>query len=300
MWTTLITVIQKEHRDTELHSFLASVRKAGICVVELKPENGCGLPEKGNLRQPFAEGDWHAAEGQSVPAWSSREVLVLTDIRQVADSAKEEEMALLMLEWADSAPAYGVPYVAQGLEEVDIEYLDMVYRRFHDEPIVIAQTERLCIRELACEEAETFFRLAGEAGFALADAPEKEAGQLEQEFFRAYRKGQYELHGYGIWAVTDKRSGELLGIAGVEDREQQGESYLELGYALEKKWRGQGITKEAAFAILHFLKERLQMQGKIKCLVPKGNIASQRIAQGIGMLQTKDIFDEFYTYERIL
>ncbi len=328
MWRTLVTVIQKVNRDEELDRFLMSVKEAGICVTELEPEEICGLPGDENLRQPFVA---QACQEELVQKEVLQEELVLTDIPQVAAAVKRAGIALLGLEWKGGEPIFTAPYVAQGLDGIDAAYLRMVYKRFHGEPLVIAETERLCIRELICEEAESFISLGREAGLVIKgisesreapeevdmpedrEAPEEVdkpengeakkgtvAAQARREFMKAYIEGQYGLYGYGIWAVTDRESGGLLGIAGVEDRETEGEAYLELGYAVEEQWRRQGIAKEACLAIIEYLQQELELKGKIKCFVPKGNIASQMTAQSIGMLQTKEIFDKFYCYERIL
>lgn len=309
MWTALVTIIQKVNRDEELDRFLTSVREAGICVTELEPEGMYGLPGDENLRQPFVA--WEAL----VQVEGSQGILVLTDIPCVADKVKQMGIALLGLEWKNSGRIYAAPYIMQTLDGIDADYLGMVYKRFHGEPLIIAKTERLCIRELVCEDAEVFMRLGREAGFTLdtmtADAKKSkedvQAGQMtqaQQEFLQAYIDGQYALYGYGIWALTDRENGELLGIAGVEDRVSgmagDDETYLELGYAIEEKWRGRGLAREACLAIIEYLVQELELTGKIKCFVPKGNIASQKTAQSIGMLQTKEVFDEFYCYERIL
>lgn len=299
MWTTLITVIQKRNKNAVPDSFLASVKNAGIRVVELEEEMICGLPGDENLRQPFPPQKFREEEWLPV---RREEALVLTDIPEVADVVKKAGIALAGLEYDDSCPVYAAPYVIQGLEDIDTDYLQMVYKRFHGEPLEIARTEHLCIRELVSteKEAESFIRLAREAGFVISGLPETGDRQAEQEFLKAYIRGQYALYEYGIWAVTDRKNGELIGIAGVEARESEEGKYLELGYAIEEKWRGQGLAKEAGNAIIHFLKEKTEIRGKIKCFVPKENIASQKTAQSIGMLQTEDILNEFYTYERVL
>lgn len=288
MWKTLVTVIQNVNKDAELADFLSAVKAAGICVKELAPEELCELPGDENPRQLF--------QVQK----KRKEMLVLTDLPEIADRTMRAGIALLGLEWKGGAPITAAPYVTLGLDGIDTEYLHMVYKRFHGEPLVIAETERLCIRELVCSEAADFIRLGQEAGCRITDITGTEEGWDPEKFMKAYIRGQYALYGYGFWAVTDRTSGELLGIAGVEDREWAGEYYLELGYAVKKRWRGRGIAAEAGKAIIRFLREEPGIMGKIKCFVPKENIASQKTAQSIGMLQTEEIFNECYCYERIL
>lgn len=277
MWTTLVTVIRKVNRDEEYDRFLSDRKKEGIRIVEIEPEQIYGLLQREPLRQPFLK----------------EESLLLTDVPKVAIEAKKAEIALLGLEWKNGLPMLHVPYVAQGLEDISESYLHMVYQRFHQQPVLIAETEHLYIREIVCEETEDFFALCNEAGLQIK-------GMQDEDFIKAYQKYQYGLYGYGFWSLIEKESGAWVGIAGVEDREREGEAYLELGYAIIPEKRRRGYAREACLAILEYMREEQAAEGKIKCFVPKENIASQHTAQSIGFLQTEDIFDVFYCYERVL
>lgn len=284
MWTTLVAVIQQKNRGKELEYFLAEIRSAGICVLEIEPEWMYRLFGENNSRQPFVK----------------QESLLLTDVPKVAIEAGHAGIALLGLEWKGGLHIPHAAYVVQSLEDVDADYLRMVWQRFHHQPLVIVQTQRLCIRELVCGEAEIFCELAMEAGLRLKDMPKHPSEEERNEFLQAYIRYQYGFFGYGIWALVEKKSGELVGIAGIEDRDNGGETYLELGYAVLPKKRRQGYAREACEAILAYVRERMERKGKIKCFVPKENVASRRTAQSIGMLQTEDIFDVFCCYEWIL
>lgn len=282
MWTTLVSVIQQNNRDKKLEQFLARIRREGICVLEIEPEQIYRLPGEKSPRQPFV----------------GQETLLLTDMPEVATEAKNRKIAAIGLEWKGGSTIPQVSYVAQDLDGIDAGYLRMVYQRFHHEPLTIAQTRRLCIRELVCDEASLFWELCQEAG--LKDMSKETSQKEKEKFLEAYIRCQYALFGYGIWAITDKTSEEMIGIAGIEDREKDKESYGELGYAVIPSRRRQGYAKEACEAILQYMEQELGWKGKIKCFVPKGNPASRYTAQSIGMLQTEDIFDEFYCYVRII
>lgn len=281
MWTTLVVVIRKENRGEEYSRFLSEREKEGIRVVEMEPEEIGGLLQRGTLRQPFSEN------------FCKEESLLLTDVPETARKARNAGIALLGLEWKGTAEMRQIPYVVQGLEDISEQYLRMVYQRFYHLPLWIAETERLYIREVTCEESEGFFDLCKEAGFKIE-------GVENADFIRAYQDYQYALYGYGFWSLIEKESGDWVGIAGVENREWKGEDYLELGYAVIQEKRRRGYAREACLAILQYMKEEQETEGKIKCFVPKENLASQRTAQSIGFLQTKDVFDVFYCYERIL
>lgn len=284
MWTTLVTVIRKINRDRELDVFLAGIRKNGIRVVEIDPEQIYRLLGTKKPGQPFLH----------------EESLVLTDVPKAAEEAKKSGIAVLGLERGNGLHIRHADYVLQGLDGIQTEYLRMVYQRFHKEPLVIAQTERLCIRELVCEDADNFWQLYREAGLQLTGIPKCSERAEQEQFLKAYMDCQYRFYGYGYWALVDRISGKWIGIAGAEDREREGEYYLELGYAVIPEKRRQGYAREACLAVMRFLKEESEQEKIIKCFVPRGNIASQRTAQSIGMLQTEDIFDEFYCYQRML
>lgn len=284
MWTTLVTVIRKINRNNELYRFLAGIREKGIRVIEIEPEQIYRLLGTKDPGQPFPKD----------------ESLLLTDVPKAAGEAKKAGIAVLGLERENGLHIRHADYVVQDLEGIEAEYLKMVYQRFHKEPLVIAQTERLCIRELTCEDTEDFWQLYCEAGLRISSVPENSDGAEQKQFLKAYIDCQYRFYGYGYWALTDRISGKWVGIAGVEDREQEGEYYLELGYAVIPEKRLQGYAREACLAVIQFLKEEAVSERIIKCFVPKGNIASRRTAQSIGMLQTEDVFEEFYCYQRML
>ncbi len=273
MWTTLLVAVEEAAWDKELLPFLSQMKKEGLSIIRTESL------EWNNYKKSF----------------DPYKSLLLTDQITAAKQAEHLKIAVLALEreGMDSIPH--VPYVITSLEGIGRKYLSMVYQRFHGEPIVIAKTERLCIRELTKDEAELFIELCNEAALGT-----KRINCDPTEYVEAYRRYQYGFYGYGFWALMDKKSGEWIGTAGVEQRENKEGQYLELGYAVTEKKRRQGYAKEACLAILAYLKEELALEGWIRCFVPKGNLASQRTAQSIGLLQAEDIFDKFYCYERIL
>ena len=271
MWTTLLVAVEEAAWDKELLSFLSQIKEEGIRVIRT---TYCSL------------------DGEEFDPQRS---LLLTDQILAAERAESLGIAVLALEREGMPHIPHVPYIVTSIEGIGKEYLEMVYKRFHGKPLIIAQTERLCIREITSDEAEPFIKLCNEASLDV-----KMSICDPKEFVESYRKYQYGFYGYGFFALMDRKSEIWIGTAGVEQREDKKGPYLELGYAVVEKMRCQGYAKEACLAILDYLREKLELEGRVQCFVPKGNIASQRTAQSIGLLQTEDIFDKFYCYERIL
>lgn len=116
----------------------------------------------------------------------------------------------------DEADWLPVSFLAEDASGLDPAYLERVVRRHLGLPWKIAETDHLIIREF-------------QTGDARVVPPEESAGQSDQVFCREdmlaeYIRFQYGICGYGIWAVTEKESGRLVGKAGVSRMERTEES----------------------------------------------------------------------------
>ncbi len=95
---------------------------------------------------------------------------------------------------------------------------------------------------------------------------------------------QWEKHGFGIWAVVDKKSENLIGWAGLSFLDSNPE--IEVGYGLAKAYWGTGMATEAAWASLRYGFEELQLDRIVAVAVPE-NAASQRVMEKAGMRYVK-------------
>lgn len=99
-----------------------------------------------------------------------------------------------------------------------------------------------------------------------------------------------KLHGFGVWAIEDKTSGELIGHAGLEYIPGAGE--VEIAYTLAKSHWGRGLATEAARASLSYGFESLNLS-EIYALAFPQNTASQNVMRKLGM-RDEGITDRFY------
>ncbi len=174
----------------------------------------------------------------------------------------------------------GVDMLVEGFEEVDVDFLEKVYQRYHRIPWTILETERCIVRELTLDDLDALFELYGDGEIdKYTDSlyPYEE----EKEFQRAYIENMYRYFGYGMWLVFSKETGALIGRAGLEHRDYNGETELELGYIIGTPYQGKGYATEICKAILTYAKENTGFE-RINTLIEDGNIASEKLTKKLG------------------
>lgn len=103
----------------------------------------------------------------------------------------------------------------------------------------------------------------------------------EREFLYAYIKNMYGFYGYGLWGIILKETGELIGRAGLSNREVDGEYEVELGYMIGVKHQKRGLAEEACRAILCYASSELMIE-HLNCFVHPDNEPSIRLALKLG------------------
>ena len=90
----------------------------------------------------------------------------------------------------------------------------------------------------------------------------------------------WEARGYGLWAVTSRATGTLMGRCGLQwlpDTEE-----VEVDFILGQAFWGQGFATEAARASLRYGFEELELE-RVVGIVHVENIASRRVMEKLGM-----------------
>ncbi|ANU21936.1 GNAT family N-acetyltransferase [Planococcus donghaensis] len=102
--------------------------------------------------------------------------------------------------------------------------------------------------------------------------------------YRSYK----ETPGRGLLLLIRKEDGKKIGHAGLVTQTIEGREELEIGYWVAKEYWGQGYAKEAAAALQCY---GLQQLGKKRfiSLIQENNMASQKVAEHIGMTIEKEI-----------
>ena len=180
----------------------------------------------------------------------------------------------------------GVDMLVEGFDEVDVDFLEKVWQRYHRIPWTILETERCVVRELTLDDLDALFELYGDGEIDKYTDP-LYPYEEEKEFQRAYIENMYRYFGYGLWLVFSKETGELIGRAGLEHREYHEEIELELGYIIGTRYQGQGLATEVCKTILDYAKENTGFE-RINVLIEAGNSASEKLAEKLGFAHEED------------
>lgn len=209
--------------------------------------------------------------------------LLITDSASFAEKAVAAGRAVLVFLHEENREQdfTGARYAFEEPRELDIEYLEQVYRRYAGLPWDILDTERCHLRETTVADVEDFYRIYAEPSITeymedLYGTPEQ-----EKEYTRKYIENVYGFYGFGVWTVVKKDTGEVIGRAGISYRE--GFEVPELGFVIGVPWQGQGYAYEVCRAVLQYGREQFGFE-QVQAFVEPGNKVSLHLCAKLGML----------------
>ena len=93
---------------------------------------------------------------------------------------------------------------------------------------------------------------------------------------------RYRTLGYGLWAVSRRDTGEMIGQCGLTLQPWRDAQVLEVGYLFARAAQGQGYAAEAARACVNYAFTALDAPS-VHAIIPDFNAASRRVAVRCGM-----------------
>jgi len=146
----------------------------------------------------------------------------------------------------------------------------------------IFETPRLSLRHLVMDDLDNLF--------ALYRDPEirKYFPEGILNYDDTKEELEWHMNGHprhpelGLWATVYKETGRFIGRCGLLPWDIDGKLEIEIAYLLDKKFWHQGLATEAANGIMKYAFEKLTLS-RLICLIDPDNIASQRVAERIGM-----------------
>ena len=221
------------------------------------------------------------AKPESVP--DGKSVLVLSARDQDLNWLKGQNIAALAYRSAayPNEELFAAEYMTEDVRELDLEFLDRVFRRAHGIPWHILSTGRCLVDEIRQEDREDLIRL-----YEPPDMTRYLHGQQEnlltREGLDAYIRHAYRYYGYGMWSVRDRHTDELIGCAGIYPETWEKEQVLALGYAIRQDRWHQGYATEVCQAVLAWVEQEFGEETELFCFVDTGNSASKRLAEKLG------------------
>lgn len=208
-------------------------------------------------------------------------VLAVTDDAGAARELKKLGLAVIGYQ-AEGEPLthFSVNYVVSELAMVEDDYFNLIYMRAHNIPLLIACTERTIIREMTADDLPAMYELYSDEAVAKWVEPLYEY-EKELEFTKAYIENVYSFYGYGLWLVFDRKTGELIGRAGISVREIDGEKRCELGYIIRGDRQRQGMGFEVSTAVMEYAADCLMIDELWLC-IEKDNTASIGLGKKLG------------------
>ncbi len=150
----------------------------------------------------------------------------------------------------------------------------------HTTDLPALETPRLHLRALRLDDFDAFASMWTEP--AVVRFVGGEPLTRDASWARFLRQmGMWHYLGFGTFAVDDKASGALAGIAGFHDLKRtivpSLEGSMEAGWVLASAFHGKGMAEEAMRAVLAWA-DRTHAGKRITCIIRPGHLASLRVA----------------------
>ena len=147
---------------------------------------------------------------------------------------------------------------------------------------IIVETERLLLRHLVMDDLDELFKLYSDPEIRKYFPDGVKNYEETKEELEWFLNGHPEHPELGLWATIHKETGKFIGRCGLLPWEIDSKLEVEVAYLLDKNFWHQGLATETAKGILSYAFDNLNLS-RIICLMHPDNIASQRVAQRIGM-----------------
>ncbi len=150
--------------------------------------------------------------------------------------------------------------------------------------MAVMTTQRLILREIADADLDPLAALFGDEE-VMRYYPQP-MSRSEAQSWIEWNQRLYRSHGFGLWAMVLRDTGEFAGDCGLTPQYVDGIKEIEVGYHVRTCFQGHGYATEAAAAARDFARDRLFLSRLIAIINP-ANVPSQRVAGKIGLTPEK-------------
>jgi [ribosomal protein S5]-alanine N-acetyltransferase len=169
-------------------------------------------------------------------------------------------------------------YMPPGSEEAVSNEL-VINDVLRDLPII--ETERLILRRMRLDDAEDLFAYGSDPEVTRTTTWPTHLSIDDSRTFLTWVLEQYERGEHAGWGIEHRADGKFIGTVGYVMFSDAG--YVgEIGYALARPYWGQGLTTEAAKAVIRFGFDYLGLH-RIQATCHADNVGSYRVMEKAGM-----------------
>lgn len=144
----------------------------------------------------------------------------------------------------------------------------------------VLETDRLLLRELTRDDLDDMAELLGDPeGMRYYPRPktrDEALGWIE------WNLRLYAEHGFGLWAVVLEETGAFVGDCGLTPQEVEGQTEIEVGYHVKRRFWRRGYATEAARACRDYARDVLGVE-RLVAIIDPANVPSQRVARKLGL-----------------
>lgn len=144
--------------------------------------------------------------------------------------------------------------------------------------MIITQTNRLQLRHINKTDAEFLFELYSQPAFIKHIGDRSVSSLAKAHQFVDGVLANYEKHGFWLYLVEDRQTGEPVGINGLVKRD-----YLaapDMGFAISEAYWGQGYAYESSLAVLDHARQ-LKLE-KLLAIISPTNVTSTKLIEKLG------------------
>ena len=163
---------------------------------------------------------------------------------------------------------------------------------------VVLETERLFLREITHADTAFMIEVLNDRGFVdnIGDRNVRTADDAKK-YVDARIRSSYRQHGFGMYAMVSKETGDLLGICGLVKREDL--DLPDIGFAILDRFSGRGYTFEAAKAVLHHARTELRI-AQIAAVTRPDNTTTRHLLEKLGLRFNRRMPVPGFDYEWML
>lgn len=141
-------------------------------------------------------------------------------------------------------------------------------------------TARLALREMTDDDLDDIARLLGDED-VMRYYPRPKTREEAQGWI-AWNRALYRDHGFGLWYMTLKETGEFIGECGLTIQVVDGREEVEVGYQILPAHQHRGYATEAATACREAAGDIFGVD-RLIAIINAANQPSRNVAERIGL-----------------